>query len=181
MGIIFVGGVHGVGKSSACKRAAAITGVAYHTASEIIRAESGAIRMHETKEVRDVGSNQSLLLQGVKKLSAALGDKFLLDGHFTLVGSGGGIERIPEGVFLPLGLDAVVVFRDRPDNIAIRLQERDGRAWSASRIAAQQDAEVEHAQEVARSNGIPLVSLEAFDIQGLVNAISTIWGSSIQA
>jgi adenylate kinase len=80
--VIFLGGVHGVGKSTLaalCKE----SGVEHLRASDLIKQASSEARFDERKRVKDVDGNQGIL---VRSLNARIdgGGKFLLDGHFTL-------------------------------------------------------------------------------------------------
>lgn len=179
MGIIFVAGVHGIGKTSCCSEVAKLTGYTHHAASSIIKMEKTSAIAEHSKEVRDVMGNQELLIQGVQKLYEAGNVKIILDGHFTILNSQGQIETVDLAVFAELKMDGVVAYRDDPQRIANRLRERDGRECCASTIAAQQCSELEQAQLVATSLQVPIAYLDAFDIQGLIAATGTIWAGEV--
>lgn len=65
----------------------------------------------------------------------------------------------------------MVVYHDHPDAIAARLKARDGESPLPEAIARHQDAELAHARFIASRLGITLVSLAAFDTEGLLQAI----------
>jgi adenylate kinase len=68
MGTIFVGGVHGVGKTEICKCVAKHLKLFHSTASTMIKElDSSAVKQH-TKSVDSVPKNQGLLVQAVTQL-----------------------------------------------------------------------------------------------------------------
>jgi len=54
MKVIFVAGIHAVGKSSACKLLSSETGTPHYTASQIIREEKASAISEDSKLVTDV-------------------------------------------------------------------------------------------------------------------------------
>ena len=175
MGIIFVAGVHGVGKTSSCNHVSDLIGQPLYTASAIIRAEKATLLSDQSKQVRDVNENQDILVQGVYKLFSESVERFLLDGHFTLINTQGHIESIGIDIFSRINLDGVVIFQDAPKKLCQRLYERDEKSCSVSEVTAHQDAELNQAQFVAEKLDVPIFQLEAFDYLGLADATSTIW------
>ncbi len=67
MGIVFVGGVHGVGKSTSCQEVAERTGLQWLTASSLIKAEEQSAVAEHSKVVLDAVGNQELLIRSVRK------------------------------------------------------------------------------------------------------------------
>lgn len=167
MALAFVGGVHGVGKSSVCAEVAADLGITIHTASAVIRAERGTLGSDRGKAVVDVGANQRLLLTGVRRLLGASSALQLLEGHFALRTTSGDIECVDIDVFAQMTVGHAVCLRDEPERIRARLQQRDGTDTCIDAISALQHAEIAHARFVCRSLGIPLTVLTAFDAQAL--------------
>jgi adenylate kinase len=166
--VLFVGGVHGVGKSSTCRQVAEQVGVVYRTASEILRTKGAAAVSRATKVVADLDANQQLLISGVEELSK--NGSLLLDGHFTLL-TPNGVEPIPISVFSHLGLGAIALFTDEPGRIADRLLARDGRAPALDQLAEQQAREISHARLVAQSMSLEVLTLNAFDQRTLSDAV----------
>lgn len=170
VGIIFVGGVHGVGKSTCCQQVAERTGLQWFTASDLIKAEERAAIAEESKVVSNAPANQELLIRSVRKRTKNRDERVMLDGHFTLIKAGGVIESIAVEVFSQLGLERIVVFEDDPLAICHRLRKRDGTEWSISMTGAHQDAEITRAHVVATNLGIPISILKAFDADALAKA-----------
>jgi adenylate kinase len=164
MKTIFVGGVHGVGKSTCCKEAAATCQWLHASASDLIRKQRADAVATVGKGVADVEGNQQLLLRGVNELRAASNrTPIVLDGHFALFGEDMTVQRLPISVFAALHLDGLVCFADEPAAIASRLCERDGQGVSVREVAALQQEELAHAKDVATALGIPLDVFPAFN------------------
>jgi len=174
MSVIFVAGIHAVGKSSACEVISSKFGIPHYTASQIIRGEMSAAVPTGSKLVDNVAENQRLLIQGVSRLSAS--GLILLDGHFTIQRKlDASIEEISVNVFQEILVSAVVVFTDDPVKIAGRTFARDNVALPIQYLQAHQEAEVKHAQRVATALNLPIVILNAFDTLAFENAIRS-WG-----
>ena len=174
MKVIFVAGIHAVGKSSACKEISSKCAIPYFTASQIIRDEKSFAISEDSKLVVDVVDNQRLLIQGVLRLSTE--NHLLLDGHFTMRRkSDGCIEAIHVDVFRELHVESIVVFIDQPEEIAKRMHSRDGVSHPVELFQLHQDAEIAHAKHIATILKLPLVILQAFDIEGMASALNS-WG-----
>lgn len=172
MGVIFVAGVHGVGKTTCCQEIANQTGVLHHSASALIKAARSEAISATSKVVADVSSNQELLVTAVLQLLKTH-PRILLDGHFTLLNANGKIASIPESIFARLRLDGIVLYRDDPIEIQERLTTRDGA--SPHEVALHQSAEEAQANRVAELMNLDLHVLPAFDIQKLHEIVSRIW------
>jgi adenylate kinase len=174
MNVVVVGGIHGVGKSTACKLVSAELGIPFYTASQIVRGEKPSAIPTDSKLVADVAENQRLLLQGISKLDPL--KTILLDGHFTVQRKADGqIEAIQEEVFRELRTRAIVVLVDTPTAIAARLRARDNTATSPEALQAQQEAEVSNAKHIAAALGVPILVSKASDTNGIVSVIRD-WG-----
>lgn len=161
--MIFLGGVHGVGKSSMCSEVARKIGLTVFSASAIIRAERQVLSADSRTAVRDVSGNQELLIQGVRKRAPESSGYFVLDGHFALRTLGGALERIDPAVFVALGIDHFICVRDDPQAIAARLLERDGAILRMDDIVSLQSEELDHARYVSRELHTHLDVIQAFD------------------
>lgn len=176
MEVIFVAGVHGVGKTTACAYAVRSLGYAHYSASGLIKSEKANSIPEEGKAVANVEANQALLICGVEKACGRHQGRIILDGHFTLSKSDGRIEAVAVEVFSSLSLNGIVVYRDEPAAIAERLHRRDGESYRIDDITRHQDSELVHAQLVAAELGLPIEILSAFDSDTLIETISRWWG-----
>ena len=169
--MIFISGVHGVGKSYFCSLLKERLGISAYTASQLI-AEAKQSGFSPDKKIADIDQNQLYLLEAVDSLRNK-GKEFLLDGHFCLLNADGEITRIPENTFTRLNPDAIVLLTEDPDIIAQRRFERDQVEHKPHDIARFQDAEIEYASEVAARLGVPLkVSRGRKDVDDTIDFIS---------
>jgi adenylate kinase len=168
MKVVFVGGVHGVGKSTCCARVAQVATCLHVTASDVIRRERAGAVAASSKLVADVEGNQSLLIRGFMTLkSEAIVTAILLDGHFAMRDTQGDIQTVSPHVFRALGIDQVVCVVDEPRAIVDRIRHRDGQAPTHQEIANLQNAELRSAQLVATALSVPFTSLQCGDVEGL--------------
>ena len=145
--MIFISGVHGVGKSYFCDMVKAATGIESYSASTLItqKKHSGFAK---DKLIPDIDDNQQYLLQAVNELKGS-GQNFILDGHFCLLNATGDITRIPYDTFTSLKPDAIILLTEKSEVIAARRRERDGIGASIQEIEAFQQEECAYAKEVA--------------------------------
>lgn len=150
----FVGGVHGVGKSTFVKTLAIEMGLTSYTASRII-ANNASVSSDKLVLPNEVLSNQDSLLAGLHE-TEWFTNGGLLDGHFVLQTRNGDVSRLPFDVFKRLNLDALFVLTSKPSDIAERLKARDGIDWDVRAIERMQQEETLHAKQVSENLGIPL-------------------------
>lgn len=168
MNTIFVGGVHGVGKSTCCAQVAEDLDCLHVTASDVIRNQKSAAIADNGKHVADVAGNQALLLRGFDRVrQAASGRPILLDGHFSLRDGNGHIQLVSVEVFVGLGVSHLVCFIDDPEAIRSRVRLRDRLDPDSQQLAALQAAELGNAHHISLSLPAPLAVLKAFDSAGL--------------
>ena len=168
--MIFISGVHGVGKSYFCNLVKDATGIECYSASSLIkdRKKQG---FPADKRVADIDENQLYLLAAVDDLRASVGE-FLLDGHFCLLNTEGEITRIPLDTFTTLKPEAIVLLTEDPDIIAKRRQERDNVEHKASDIKSFQDEEIKYVKEVADILQVPLkISAGSNDVNNTIEFI----------
>lgn len=173
MTVVFVGGVHGVGKTTSCAQVAQLAGCLHVTASEIIRRERGQAIASAGKLVADVDGNQRLLIRGFHRMRQKAGaTPILLDGHFAMRDGLGEIQSVSVDVFRSLGIDRVVCLVDEPSAIAARIRQRDGMAPADREIADLQDAESRHARLVATALDVPFTLVQGGDVEALSQHVS---------
>ena len=167
----FVAGVHGVGKTTLCRKAALAVGIPHFSASELIHSQDAAA-LGPSKLVRSPDHNQNLLLSTVNKLLQSH-KRLLLDGHMSLL-TCEGIAEVPLDVFKNLQLDALVVLWRDPGEILQFLQERDGQTpLTCEDIQAHQQIELEHGKRIASTLEVPFWSLKDPEPKHLEAAINS--------
>ncbi len=152
--IIFVGGIHGVGKSQFSNRASQIFRIPHLSASELItkqRKSPAAIN----KRVEDVGDNQDALITAIESHSIK-DTKFILDGHFCVFDSADIVQTIPIRIFQKLSPAAVIVLLDEVGRIQERLRLRDNGDFQSELLTKLQKTEREHAEFVCGNLKIPI-------------------------
>jgi adenylate kinase len=159
--VLFVGGVHGAGKTTICRQIALAIPAAHVTAGGLIREMGSAAAANPTdKVVSDVDANQELLLQGLERYRARIGaDPIVLDGHFTLLGPDETLTEIPVIVFQKIAPRAALLVQTEVSVIHARLLERDGRAPSVALLSRLIHHERTHSQAVCAKLGIPLLAV----------------------
>jgi adenylate kinase len=153
-GLIFISGVHGVGKTTFCNELVNTYQIPAYSASRII-SELKNQNFPSDKLIPDIDVNQALLIESLKDVKARE-KTFILDGHFCLINEKGTISKIPETIFLKIGPIAFIVVTDTISNIVQRLKNRDNLDYELSFIEQFQDEEINHAKFLADKLDIPL-------------------------
>lgn len=145
--MIFISGVHGVGKSYFCDMVKKSTGIESYSASTLITHKKHT-GFAKDKLIPDIDDNQQYLLQAIDELKSS-GHNFILDGHFCLLNASGEITRIPIDTFKSLKPGAIILLMEEASVIVARRKERDGINTSILKIEDFQQEEYMYAKEVA--------------------------------
>ena len=167
--IIFLGGIHGVGKGTLCSKIKDQHDIEHLTASELLK-WTEVNEDPKNKMVTDIQNMQDRLIHGLK-LRVEEGRKYLLDGHFCLFDSQGSVNRVPFSTFSGINPIFISVLVTDPEIIVQRLTARDGKPYELKVIQQMQQEEVTYGKWVADQLCTPFLLVEK-DIQPLVNAIS---------
>jgi len=152
--MIFVGGVHGVGKSFLCSLARKRYGINAYSSGVLIAAYKKDEYLSD-KKVDDISHNQNILklaLQEIEKTEK----NFLLDGHFCLYNKFGKIEEIASAVFKELKPKAILILIAPSSVLYERLSSRDGIIYSLEELGNFQEHEIQHAKQIASNLGVPI-------------------------
>ncbi len=160
--LVFIAGVHGVGKTTLCDRYAMQRGLLHKSASQLIREANQAAICSKSKAVKNIPDNQRLLVKAVQQYREA-GNALLLDGHFALWDKEHRPQPLATSVFSQLAIDGVIVVHDSPASIARRLKRRDTHGASSAELGELQRIELSRAVEVAKELGIPVASVRSGD------------------
>lgn len=168
--MIFVSGIHGVGKTYFCNTVREKLGIKSYTASQLIEAKKNKSFLTD-KRVSDVDINQIFLLEAIDELRQSE-KEFILDGHFCLLNTEGEISRIPKHTYSLLKPSSIILLTEKPEVIAERRYLRDGMQQELSEIKAFQDAEKNYAIEIAAYLGISIEILDGtYDIERVIQLI----------
>lgn len=167
--IIFIGGIHGVGKGALCSKIKNQLDIEHLTASELLK-WTEINEDPKNKLVADIPDMQERLIHALKP-RVEQGRKYLLDGHFCLFDSQGSVNRVPFATFSGINPILISVLVTDPEIIVQRLTARDGKPYELKVIQQMQEEEVTYGKWVADQLGKPFLLVEE-DIQPLVNAIT---------
>lgn len=155
--IVFIGGIHGVGKGILCKKISSKTDLIHITASEILKWSE--ISDSDNKLVVNISSTQTRLINGLKKLIDKE-KKYLLDGHFCLLNSNGIPSRIDENTFDNINPKVIAIVIDDVEEIKKRLETRDGKIYDTKVLNLLQQMEIEYAEYLANKYSIPYIEIK---------------------
>jgi adenylate kinase len=160
--IIFVAGIHGVGKTSFCQRVAEALAFDHISASTLIRrAQQRSSEQH--KAVAAVAKNQDALISELHKHHWEA-QALLLDGLFCLLTTANAIQPVPMATFQEMCPGAVILLQEQAVTIQQRLQARDSVAYPLDLLEALQAAETHQATLVCDALGIPLLTITGGDV-----------------
>lgn len=174
--IIFVAGIHGVGKTFLGAPVAQQLGIRHATASQLIRAERGMQSWGSDKRVKGIDENQAALISATRRLRSS-GQKLLLDGHFVLRDTSGEFNEIGAQVFRSLQIGAVLLLEAELDTVAERLRARGDTSWASSDLGTFAEREKSHAQRVTSALGIEFRKLLAPSKEEFRDTIQSMIGS----
>lgn len=172
--MLFIGGIHGVGKSVFCKKISEYLNIPHFSSSELINKQKKE-NLRTDKKVADAEKNQDFLLDALDKQDVK-GGTFLLDGHFCLLNKEGSIVKISEETFEKLSPNVLIVLTNDPAVICERLFKRDGVKYDLHFLSRFQTKEIEYANELSVKLDVPICILNSDNMeqnkQKVLSAIS---------
>lgn len=154
--IIFVGGIHAVGKGTVCKELAEKFNFEHLSASQVLKWDE--ISDSKNKKVQNFTTTQDRLLTNLNRIVKP-NEKYLLDGHFTLLNSNGEPEKIDEATFIGIQPKSIILLTCETKIIFERLKQRDDSIYKLSVLEKMQQMEVEHANYISKKLEIPLFTV----------------------
>ncbi len=173
--IIFFGGVHGVGKSTFCKKLKEDIGIQTYTASQLIKTAKNSNTTTD-KRVNNIEDNQSLLLKSLQDKSKD--GNFILDGHFCLINVSGEIETIPIDTFYKINPRVLFLLELDATKIYENLKRRDHVHYDLNFIQEMLRTERKHAEEISIKLQIPLEIITISDYSQVRDYILIMTSSS---
>ena len=166
--LIFIGGIHGVGKGSICQKICNESNYIHLVASDLLK--WGEISDVNNKDVKDIEYTQDLLIKGLKN-TIERNKHYLLDGHFCLFNTKGEVERIPKETFVKINPKLIVIVTIPVNKIQERLNKRDGKIYNLDLLNKMQIMEVDYAQLIASTLNIPSIEIKDDNYQPLLKLI----------
>lgn len=157
MRTVFVGGIHGAGKTTLVRRLSLDLDLREFSAGRLLR-EREVTGSGTSKASSSFESDQLYVVERLLEITGQRED-ILLDGHFALSLSDGEVLHIPERFFRRLNPVALLLL-DVPVGVARdRLLRRDGKAPPAAFLATLRNEELAAATNVGHSLSLPLCVL----------------------
>ncbi len=157
--IIFVGGVHGVGKTTLCTTIASRFNIKHFSASNLISIEKEEEHL-STKQVENIVKNQDILVTAINK-NFESEEWYLLDGHFCLLNKNNEVTKIPYSTYEGICPSAILVLIDQPENIYTRLSARDSIKHEVALLRSFQEQELSYAEYIRDRLNIPYLKCNA--------------------
>ncbi|WP_170287008.1 ATP-binding protein [Paenibacillus faecis] len=159
--IIFIGGIHGVGKTTLCNKLSHQLQLESHSASKII-SNMKKQNLPSNKLIPNININQAFLIEGLNQLETEK-HWMILDGHFCLLDGKKNISKISEAVFKVIKPAALIVITDSVKNIASRLKNRDDEEYDLKFLKQFQNEETAYARHIAKKFSIPIYIFNSSD------------------
>lgn len=169
MNIIFIGGIHGVGKGTICSKVCHQLKLHHLCASDILNWDE--ISERENKLVRDFTFTQNRLTTNLKRIVNE-DEKYVLDGHFCLLNTFHEPERIDFATFELLNPFAFIVVVDEIQTINKRLKTRDKKEYDLGLLSRFQDLEIEYSIEISNKLKKPHLILRNQEVHKLKTFLS---------
>src|SRR5690606_39125373 len=113
-GIAFIGGIHGVGKSTICRNICSELNFEYLSASELLKWKE-INEDAKNKKVKDIPETQNRLIIGLTN-AVQSGKYYLLDGHYCLLNSKDEIVNVPLDTFRQMNpISLHIILGDIPE------------------------------------------------------------------
>lgn len=145
--ILFVGGIHGVGKSTICKQLCVDLDVNYLSASDVLKWKDINIDK-KNKKVTNIPGTQDRLIAGLNNVITP-DNYYILDGHFCLFDANAIVTKIPFDTFKIINPLSLTVITGNLDDVLNGLQSRDQKSYTYESLSNMQKLEMEYAQELS--------------------------------
>lgn len=165
-GITFIGGIHGVGKSTICQNICRELNLEYLSASEILKWKEINEDSYN-KRVKNIPDTQFRLILGLQN-TIQNGRHYLLDGHYCLLNSNNEIKYIPLETFEEINPISLNIILGDISEIKHRLETRDRKLYEYNLLEHLQNEELTYAKHLSKTLGITLNIGTQNDYSGLL-------------
>lgn len=167
--IIFIGGIHGVGKSSICREICNKFNIQHLSASELIKWNE-LNEDPKNKKVIDIPDTQTRLIIGLQ-IAVKENKYYLLDGHYCLLNTESEIIRVPLETFKQINPKKLILILDNVSEIKKRLETRDNRLYDIGLLTSLQNEELAYAKELSQALRVDLLIGTKHDYSGILYSI----------
>ncbi len=167
--IAFIGGIHGVGKSTICQDICHQLKMEHLSASELLKWKD--INDDElNKKVKNVPVTQNRLLLGLKE-TVQKEYTYLLDGHYCLLNQENEIVKISLDTFREINPFSLNIIIGEISLIRNRLKSRDSKLYNYDLLERLQNEELAHAKHLSKTLGITLNIGTQNDYSEIINSL----------
>lgn len=152
--IAFIGGIHGVGKSTICKHICSELNLVYLSASELLKWED-INEDANNKKVKDIPDTQNRLILGLTN-TVQKDTNYLLDGHYCLLNNDNEVVNIPLDTFEKISPISLNLILGDISEIKKRLETRDKKPYDYTLLERLQNEELTYAKYLSKTLGISL-------------------------
>ena len=152
--VAFVGGIHGVGKSTICRQICNEINIDYLSASELLKWKDIS-EDFKNKQVKNIGDTQDRLIIGLEN-TIKKNKFYLLDGHYCLINTNNEITDIPLKTFKEINPISLNLILGNISEVKQRLEKRDNKPYDYELLDLFQNKEIIHAKYISETLGIPL-------------------------
>lgn len=152
--IIFVGGIHGVGKSTICQQLCDELSMEYLSASDVLKWKD-INKDLKNKKVENIPYAQDRLIIGLKNILQE-DKRYLLDGHYCLLNKDNEVENISLDTFVQINPTVLCVILGNISEIKNRLETRDNKLYEYELLEYLQKSELTYAKSLSEVLNIPL-------------------------
>lgn len=170
--IIFVGGIHGVGKSTICRRICAELNIEYLSASKLMK-WSELNEDTNNKKVEDLSLTQDRLIVGLRNVVQE-NKTYTLDGHYCLLNKENEVTKIPFEIFEQVKPKLFVIVVKDVNEIKKQLEARDKKSYDINLLEKFQNKEITYAEYLADKLNIPIYIYNNTGYFSLIKQVETI-------
>lgn len=152
--IAFIGGIHGVGKSTICRHICSELNLEYLSASELLKWKD-INEDAKNKKVKDIPDTQNRLILGLTNIIQS-GKDYLLDGHYCLLNNNNEAVKVPLETFEQINPFSLNLILDDISEIKNRLETRDNKPYDYAVLERLQNEELTYAKYLSKTLGIIL-------------------------
>jgi adenylate kinase len=152
--IFFIGGIHGVGKSTLCKKICCDLNLIYLSASQLLNWNESN-ENPKNKKVDDILYMQNKLIIGIN-LNTEPNKNYLLDGHYCLLDKDNKVNPIPSDTFIRINPINLNIILGNISEISTTLQIRDNLVYEMDLLKQFQSYELSYAQKLSKKLNIEL-------------------------
>jgi adenylate kinase len=152
--IAFIGGIHGVGKSTICRHVCSELNLEYLSASELLKWKD-INEDAKNKKVKDIPDTQNRLILGLTN-TLQKDKNYLLDGHYCLLNSDNEVVNVPLDTFKKINPFSLNIILGDISEIKKRLETRDNKPYDYNLLERLQSEELTYAKQMSKTLGITL-------------------------